>query len=69
MADTERCVCGGRIAHGYMYGDKFVAGTTDIKFAFRGKEKYLSFIFPSGDIPDQVRPAKMCGRCFTVTQL
>lgn len=69
MADTERCACGGKIVHGHMYGEQFIAGEADLKFAFRGKEQYLSFMFPSGDIPDQGRPAKMCGKCFTITQL
>lgn len=65
--DYERCVyCGGRMVYGHMYGDAFIAGNSDLKFAFRGKEQYLSFIFPSGDIPDRGDAARMCSRCFKV---
>lgn len=69
MTDAEKCACGGKIFHGYMYGKQFIAGSCDLKFAFREKEHYLSHIFPSGDIPDRGRPAKMCGKCFTVTKM
>lgn len=68
MNNTSRCTCGGKIVKGYMYGEQFIAGSSDLKISFRGKEQYLAEIFPSGNIPDRGMPARMCCKCLEITK-
>lgn len=63
--DRQKCDCGGTFFAGYMYGDRFIAGTVDMKFAFRGKEYLLNELFPDG-IPKKGDPAIMCSNCFRI---
>ena len=55
--------CGGRLVGGHMYGDKFVAGTVDLSYAFAGHEHLLDSWFPDG-IPAKGPAAVACSKCF-----